>query len=351
MQCPHRCKETNIDLGRCDYCHISFDALPQEDIPRKENEISDSGTDIFMNSKSIGDLLRSSSFKELFAITSGQVLEAAKNPIVWFVLLLAMTPLLLSSLQDAYSIFLGISIYAACLWGLLFYRLFADEKHSLLTGAGVLAFTCFVGVPLLEVYIMLPPHISDQILTQSKSFPLSLFGFIFGVGIREELCKSLPLFILLRQTGKLTRPIDGIFYGMVSGLGFAAAENVYYIYMSSKMTAMDLLHHGVLDLNTPIFTNVMRLVSLSFLHACFSGIFGYFIVIAVNSTHFRKIIFLVGLFLAASLHGLYNALVKVNILLSVLVGVFSYILLINYIVRAKKLPTAEALIRKIFSQK
>ena len=57
-------------------------------------------------------------------------------------------------------------------------------------------------------------------------FPLTLFGFIFGVGLTEELGKALPLFIINRRTNVPLIPQTLVFYGLMSGIAFGVFEGV-----------------------------------------------------------------------------------------------------------------------------
>lgn len=78
--------------------------------------------------------------------------------------------------------------------------------------------------------------------------------FIFGVGLREELCKLLlflPLLPLLKKRGSR---IEAMTAGGLVGLGFAAAENLGYFRESAASAAMarfltaNFLHIGMTSL-------------------------------------------------------------------------------------------------------
>jgi RsiW-degrading membrane proteinase PrsW (M82 family) len=60
-----------------------------------------------------------------------------------------------------------------------------------------------------------------------NGFLLSCFGFTFGVGMCEELCKALP--ILYRYTKKGELPWKtACLWGLASGVGFGVSEGITY---------------------------------------------------------------------------------------------------------------------------
>ena len=87
-----------------------------------------------------------------------------------------------------------------------------------------------------------------------------------------------------------------------------------------------------------------------FLHACFSGIFGYFIALAATHRRHRFVFFLVGLALSSLLHGLYDTFVGESALLGVAVQVGSFFLLMTYILKARGLGSARELGGGVFSR-
>jgi RsiW-degrading membrane proteinase PrsW (M82 family) len=76
--------------------------------------------------------------------------------------------------------------------------------------------------------------------------------------ILEELCKALPLLLVLWLRGGSRRPVlDGIAYGALVGLGFAVAENLHYFTLAAVQggLARSLYLRGLLGgLNHAIFT-------------------------------------------------------------------------------------------------
>jgi RsiW-degrading membrane proteinase PrsW (M82 family) len=55
-----------------------------------------------------------------------------------------------------------------------------------------------------------------------------VFGFIFGVGIFEELIKLIPVYFFIKHSKEPLLPQTVVFYGLISGIGFAVFESVVY---------------------------------------------------------------------------------------------------------------------------
>jgi len=165
--------------------------------------------------------------------------------------------------------------------------------------------------------------------------PLARFvGFTVGVGICEELCKAAPLLLFALNRRRINSAGDGLFLGMMSGLGFAASEGVVYTikYWSAATglgatTIRDCLErasasYGSVDQETflnrlgdvmpglfeqyghLVVAQLVRFISLPLLHAVWSGIVGYALARAFLERAWW--LFFAGLFASALLHGMYN---------------------------------------------
>jgi len=100
----------------------------------------------------------------------------------------------------------------------------------------------------------------ESAMDPSNGFLLSLFGFTFGVGLCEELCKTLPLLWLVRRNSTLD--VRGIvLLGLATGIGFGVSEGISY---SSSW------YNGV----SGVGIYVVRFVSCVALHAVWSACSG-----------------------------------------------------------------------------
>lgn len=90
-------------------------------------------------------------------------------------------------------------------------------------------FSALLSVPLsmaLEGYALS----SDYGVLAMLPFVRGVFQAFVGAAIPEESVKLLFLYLLLRQCDDFDEAIDGIVYAVCVGMGFAAIENVFYLF-------------------------------------------------------------------------------------------------------------------------
>lgn len=290
------------------------------------------------------------SLREIVLVDKISRSEILRSPVFRFVFLVAMGPLAIALLPTADAILKGLAIYSALLWSLLLYRLFAERDLPFRWAIGTALFTCFIMVPLLEIYLWLPPDITGWLTTRAF-LPLRMLGFVFGVGLREEMCKAAPVIALALLTARMRRPLNGLVLGMMSGVGFAAAENVYYVYKTVSSAVSITAETGEAgNLLVPVYNNVIRMAMGPFVHGCLSGIFGYFIGLAAVDRARRLALLIAGLGLSALLHGLYDAGVSTSPLFGLAVQALTYFVLMTYILKARGLHSAREIAGGVFSR-
>ena len=223
-----------------------------------------------------------------------------------------------------------LGIYYAFIWGIVLRQSIKPVQFSWGDTLKCAAFTAFVGIPLLLFFRHAPPFKLLYAASDQSSLILNMLGFVLGVGVLEEVCKGLSVYIFLLHPGKLSDPLTAAFYGAISGLGFAIAEGPIY----SDLYAWGL-KEGALDYGSFLLVNTLRFVSLPLFHAIWSGIVGYFLgLAAINPSRERSIIF-IGVAIAAILHGLYNTFDSNLLGLGILM--FSILLFVAYLRRSRQL--------------
>lgn len=239
-------------------------------------------------------------------------------------LMLAIVGLSLSFIMllpiGGYLVFYVVSLYFATVWGLFFYYMFRTRQVSLsttiytffLTQLGV--FVIFSGLNNLNFF---------YIFTHAE-FPLSIVGYILGVGLTEEFAKQVPLYILERNSREPMLPQTMVYYGLIAGIAFGVFEGVQY------QTTINIQA----DYTTAFVLNITRLTSLPFLHALWCGIGGYFVGMAGLYPRYRKALYTFALIIPATLHGLYDSFAGVMYIVSLVVAVFSVLLLMAYLRRS-----------------
>jgi protease PrsW len=191
-----------------------------------------------------------------------------------------------------------VPILLSIAW-LLFIRRF-DRAHPepmwLIGVTFVLGGLATIPAGLAELYLAnLTPWLDPRVVTfggQLFALPLAFVVFTVVVGFCEEGAKMLGAAFAVRRR-EFDEPIDGIVYGIVSSLGFAAAENVRYFAMTR--------------LSAPIV--IARCFMSVPAHMFFGAIWGYALGARLVEKRPRVLLFLA---LAAAAHGLFDALLSTD---------------------------------------
>lgn len=242
-------------------------------------------------------------------------------------LILAIVGLSLSIIMllpiGGYLVFYAVSLYFATIWGLFFSYFFRTRQISkgkavstfFLTQLGV--FIIFSGLNKLNFFYNFT----------SAPFPLSILGYILGIGLTEEFAKMIPLLVLERRAREPQLPQTMVFYGLMAGIAFGVFEGVQY------QTSINIRA----DYTTAFVLNIARLTSLPFLHAVWAGICGYFVGMAGLYPQYRKSLYVLALFIPATLHGLYDLFAGGFYLISLVIAFLSVFLLMAYLRRSNVL--------------
>ena len=242
-------------------------------------------------------------------------------------LILAVVGLSLSIIMllpiGGYLVFYAVSLYFATIWGLFFAYFFRTRQISkskavstfFLTQLGV--FIIFSGLNELNFFYAFT----------SAPFPLSILGYILGIGLTEEFAKMIPLLVLERRAREPQLPLTMVFYGLMAGIAFGVFEGVQY------QTSINIRA----DYTTAFVLNIARLTSLPFLHAVWAGICGYFVGMAGLYPQYRKSLYVLALAIPATLHGLYDLFAGSFYLVSLVIAFLSVFLLMAYLRRSNAL--------------
>ncbi len=125
----------------------------------------------------------------------------------------------------------------------------------------------------------------------------------FVVGLTEEFSKYLIVRYYAQPHNEFNEPFDGIVYAVMVSMGFAATENMMYVF------------HGGIEIA------VIRAFSAVPAHATFAILMGYYMGKAKFSNN-RVILNLTGLFLAALFHGTYDFFLFIDFIPGIWVGAF-----------------------------
>jgi RsiW-degrading membrane proteinase PrsW (M82 family) len=169
----------------------------------------------------------------------------------------------------------------------------------------------------------------------------NLFASIFTIGIPEELAKAIPIVVVAwiwRRNWQSQTPRDYLFLGAVSGLVFGAAEVVHYF---DSVLGNVTGNFTDADLQFLTIEYVWRFLTDPISHACWAGITGYFIGLAITGPVRRYWIAFIGIGIAAVLHGL-NDWVPINGHTAwVLMTLISVLLFLGYARAGAELPVPQ----------
>ncbi len=197
-----------------------------------------------------------------------------------------------------YATYIGLGILPALIW-LTFYL--HEDAHP---EPKAMIFQVFLlGMAIVPVVLQVE-ILYDKFL--SRFFPflvanqqVSLISIFAGIAIIEEFFKFLVVKIRVFYDRNFDEPVDAMVYMIVSALGFAALENIIYLFRPGNEALLDGLN-----------TALVRFVSATLLHALASGFVGYGIARSFFSTKKAPLLIVLGFFVAIMSHFLYNYLMS-----------------------------------------
>ena len=193
---------------------------------------------------------------------------------------------------------LVVPILLSFAW-LVFVRRF-DRAHPepmwLIAVTFLLGALSVIPAGLLEVgFASLSPWLDPGLVTfggQSFAFPLAFLVFTVVVGLSEEGSKFVAAQFAVRRP-EFDEPVDGIVYGIVASLGFAAAENIRY-FAVGRMSAPLVIARCFMSVPAHMF---------------FGALWGYALGAKLVTPGKRRWAWLL---VAAAMHGLFDALLSTD---------------------------------------
>lgn len=272
--------------------------------------------------------------------------ETLGTPTSWILLLFGLGPLMLGSLVE--DPLLRVRLFnfgCGALWTFFFVAAYKTKAQSLRLGIAIFFATGIFGILFVSVLQGIPPLRWLYLLVDpERSFPVRLLAWVFGVGLLEEVGKGLVLLLLARAFGGLRDASDGMFYGLMSGLGFGVYEAVAYTELINprQATLLSLVTGSpTIGLHAFLVSSIVRIVSLPLLHAVWTAIAGYFIGLSFFAGRRTNAVLAVGFLIAATLHGLYDAFLSSgSATLALLTASVSLLLFLAYHRNAERILAA-----------
>jgi RsiW-degrading membrane proteinase PrsW (M82 family) len=282
-------------------------------------------------------------------------------PLPWFHLMMGGKPVS-PGINEAWQVFSILAVYIAFIINYYINQMCGRARSGLLqTLVSVITFWLLT-TPFWDYwyglfYVVIPAQNLEK-----SSNPLAVIaGDIFGTGLCEEGFKALPLLalalmsiaftVLSQRTGHrlsallcgitehfgLREPLDGIVLGAASGSGFFIYETlVQYVpqVINDARYPTDRAFDGLVQL---LARGLPELTA----HSAYSGLFGYFIGLAVLRPTMAGLLIPLGWLGSAVLHGAWDATsdlvdsVLIGVPVHLVIGVLSYALLAGAIFKAR----------------
>mgnify|MGYP001573730778 CR=1 FL=1 len=155
----------------------------------------------------------------------------------------------------------------------------------------------FITLPVFLAQLGLSALLAELNL---PTFVVSLLYWFVVIALTEEFFKYLVVRGKVFNDCNLDEPLDIMLYMIISALGFAALENILYLFSPANNLSFNQV------LNNTIIISFVRFIGATFLHTLASGTLGYFLALSFYETKNKTRLFLAGLSVAAIAHGLYN---------------------------------------------
>jgi len=188
------------------------------------------------------------------------------------------------------------------------------------------------------ILITIPAYFANTFLYDlysNYSFISESFAASFlSAAVVEEGLKFLILYFVVYRLREFNEPMDAIVYGVCASLGFAALENIYYVWNASAW-----------DVN-PIRMLIERSIYPLAAHGICGVMMGYFFMKHVFF-HKSKSLFL-SFLIPYFLHGFYNYFIDINFWISLALVIVSWFIGIKLFL---KLRQEQSLKRREYEKK
>jgi RsiW-degrading membrane proteinase PrsW (M82 family) len=192
----------------------------------------------------------------------------------------------------------------------------------------------FITIPVFFVQLGL-----STLLTEIK-LPVFIVSFLYWfiiIALTEEFFKYLVVRGKIFNNYNLDEPIDIMIYMIISALGFAALENILYLFSPADNLSFNQI------LNNTLIISFIRFIGATFLHTLASGTLGYFLALSFYETKNKIWFFMAGLSIATISHGLYNysiinfkGVLQITIPIAILAGLAIFVIwAFNRVIRMK----------------
>jgi len=155
----------------------------------------------------------------------------------------------------------------------------------------------FIALPVFFVQVGLK-FLLDQ--TNVNIWIYEIIYWFLIISLSEELFKYLVIRIKVINSSNLDEPLDIMLYMVIAALGFAAIENILYLFVPAGQMSLNQL------VDRTLVVTFIRFIGATFLHTLCSAVIGYSLAFSFCEVKTKHISLVLGIFVAVALHGLYN---------------------------------------------
>lgn len=194
-----------------------------------------------------------------------------------------------------------------------YYIYHKDKKSPEPTGQLVKAFLFGILSVPVSLCISIPLGIIGLYPVEATSILGSISTAFFGAAIPEEIAKFFMLWLLLRKNRYFDEKMDGIIYAVCVSLGFAALENIMYLFSNAE---------------TYLSIGIARAIFAVPGHFCFGILMGYYYSLAKfypKTPKKNKTLILIAPILV---HGVYDSILFIINVTSAISGILLIVFLV-----------------------
>ena len=195
---------------------------------------------------------------------------------------------------------------------LVFYIYRKDKNVPEPTGQLLKAFFYGILSVLLSLCMSIPFGLLGLYPAESITALDSIRHAFFAAAVPEEIAKFVMLWLVVRKNRHFDERVDGIVYAVCVSLGFAALENVLYLFSNAESF---------------VSVGVGRALFAVPGHFCFAVLMGYYYSLARFSAADQKKNYALTLIAPIMAHGIYDAILMVTEVAPVLSVVLPFVFL------------------------
>lgn len=133
---------------------------------------------------------------------------------------------------------------------------------------------------------------------------VSMPSYIFWAAITEEIVKFFCVYMIAIRSPEFDEPVDGMIYMICAALGFAAIENILFLF--KIIPEGNLFQATSRQLVVAYQTIALRSIGATLLHALSSAIVGYFLAMSWFFQNHKKKLIVIGLAIGSLFHFAFN---------------------------------------------